>query len=275
MALWTPARTTTALWLDGADASTLYDATSGGSLVAADGAVARWEDKSGNARHVTQGTLGSRPTRKTSILNGRDVLRFDGSADGLETTFASFGTAYCVIAVAFSSAYTDNSMSILTSRSKTAALPINPQFGVNGTLAGDPIQFVVRDDASNAAIAAVSNLNLSNSTWNLFGGDRNGNSVANVLNGTTIGTATATLGTITTTVTSIGYLYSGSIVNSAFWLGDIAEIVAGTLADRQRHEGYLAHKWGLAGNLPNDHPYKTNAPKYGVGGIAAAIAEII
>jgi hypothetical protein len=275
MALWTPARTTTALWLDGADASTLYDATSGGSLVAADGAVARWEDKSGNARHVTQSDSGSRPARKTSIQNGRDVLRFDGSADGLETTFASFGTAYCVVAVAFSSAYSTNAMSILTSRSKTSGTPINPQTGVNGTAAGDPIQFLVRDDASNAAFAAVSNLTPSNSTWNLFGGDRNGNSVANVLNGTTIGTATATLGTITTTVTSVGYLYSGGLTTSSFWLGDIAEIVVGTLADRQRHEGYLAHKWGLAGNLPNDHPYKTNAPKYGVGGIAAAIAEII
>lgn len=69
------------LWLDAADASTLYDATSGGSLVAADGAVARWEDKSGNANHVTQSTSNNRPARKTSIQNGRDVLRFDGTND--------------------------------------------------------------------------------------------------------------------------------------------------------------------------------------------------
>lgn len=25
-------------------------------------------------------------------------------------------------------------------------------------------------------------------------------------------------------------------------------------------EGYLAHKWGLTGNLPDDHPYKSSAP---------------
>ena len=71
------------LWLDASDASTLYDATSGGSLVAADGGVARWEDKSGNARHATQGTSGSRPLRKTAVQGGRDVLRFDGSNDSL------------------------------------------------------------------------------------------------------------------------------------------------------------------------------------------------
>jgi len=69
------------LWLDAADASTLFDATTGGSLVAADGAVASWEDKSGNARHATQSTSGNRPMRKTAAQGGKDVLRFDGSND--------------------------------------------------------------------------------------------------------------------------------------------------------------------------------------------------
>jgi hypothetical protein len=65
-----------ALWLDASDSSTLYDAVTGGSLVAADGLVARWEDKSGNARHVAQATSGDRPLRKTSQINGKDVVRF-------------------------------------------------------------------------------------------------------------------------------------------------------------------------------------------------------
>jgi len=72
-----------ALWLDAADANTLFDATSGGSLVAANGGVARWEDKSGNGRHVTQSTAGNRPTRKTNQQNGLDTLLFDGSNDSL------------------------------------------------------------------------------------------------------------------------------------------------------------------------------------------------
>ena len=69
------------LWLDASDSRTLYDATTGGSLVAADGAVARWQDISGNARHVTQGTGSARPVRKTGIQNGLAVVRFDGSDD--------------------------------------------------------------------------------------------------------------------------------------------------------------------------------------------------
>jgi hypothetical protein len=65
---FSPLSLSPALWLDASDASTLFDATTGGSLVAADGAVARWEDKSGNARHATQATLSLRPERSGDAL---------------------------------------------------------------------------------------------------------------------------------------------------------------------------------------------------------------
>ena len=64
------------LWLDGSDASTLYDATTGGSLVAVDGAVARWEDKSGNSRHFTQSDSARRPARRSSVKNGLGAVGF-------------------------------------------------------------------------------------------------------------------------------------------------------------------------------------------------------
>lgn len=70
-----------ALALDASIPSSLYDATSGGSLVAADGTVARWEDQSGNARHATQATGSLRPLRKVAVTNGGDAIRFDGSDD--------------------------------------------------------------------------------------------------------------------------------------------------------------------------------------------------
>lgn len=46
--------------------------------------------------------------------------------------------------------------------------------------------------------------------------------------------------------------------------GAISEIViyerTVTESERQLVEGYLAHKWGLEGSLPADHPYKASAP---------------
>jgi len=32
------------------------------------------------------------------------------------------------------------------------------------------------------------------------------------------------------------------------------------ISDVEKAEGYLAHKWGLTGNLPVNHPYKSSAP---------------
>ena len=48
------------------------------------------------------------------------------------------------------------------------------------------------------------------------------------------------------------------------WDGSFAELLCyeGSLGatDRQKVEGYLAWRWGLQGNLPVDHPYKSAAP---------------
>lgn len=73
-------------WHDASDASTLYDATSGGSLVVADAAVARFEDKSGNGYHLINATSAQRPLRKTSIQHSHDCLLFDGTDDRLRSS---------------------------------------------------------------------------------------------------------------------------------------------------------------------------------------------
>jgi hypothetical protein len=70
-----------ALWLDAQDGSTMFDADTGGSPVAADAGVGRWLDKSGTSRHVVQSVANNRPLLTTGIVNGRSVLRFDGSND--------------------------------------------------------------------------------------------------------------------------------------------------------------------------------------------------
>jgi hypothetical protein len=44
------------------------------------------------------------------------------------------------------------------------------------------------------------------------------------------------------------------------YMGELVIAESCTVECRQQMEGYLAHKWGLAGNLPSGHPYKDNAP---------------
>jgi hypothetical protein len=67
-----------AVWLDFADSSTLFDATSGGSTPAADGNIRRIEDKSGNSRHFTEHTSVLAPVRKLAQINDLDVGYFTG-----------------------------------------------------------------------------------------------------------------------------------------------------------------------------------------------------
>jgi len=51
---------------------------------------------------------------------------------------------------------------------------------------------------------------------------------------------------------------------TGYFDGGISEIMLfdGVLTNDRRElmEGYLAHKWGLTGNLPAAHPYKSNNP---------------
>lgn len=68
---------------DAADGATILDSNSGGSQTTNGGAVGRWEDKSGNARHLLQSTANNRPVLRTAHRNGRSGIEFDGTNDGL------------------------------------------------------------------------------------------------------------------------------------------------------------------------------------------------
>jgi hypothetical protein len=63
------------------------------------------------------------------------------------------------------------------------------------------------------------------------------------------------------TSNAIGRVFSGDYSHR----GLISEIIITpstiSSADRERVEGYLAHKWGLTADLPSGHPYKTSPPE--------------
>lgn len=73
-------------WWDCSRTDKMFNATTGGSLVANGGAVLRLEDLSGNGKHLIQATSGSAPSRQDGAKNGLPALNFAG------TKFAAAGS---------------------------------------------------------------------------------------------------------------------------------------------------------------------------------------
>ena len=56
--------------------------------------VKRWEDRSGNGRHLVQATIANQPIWRASILNGLGVVDFDGVSDYIAASGLLMGSTY-------------------------------------------------------------------------------------------------------------------------------------------------------------------------------------
>ena len=226
---WSPAQLSLARWFT-MEASTLFNATSGGSTPSADGAVLRIEDISGNARHATQATSGSCAIRKVTSLNGRDSIRFDGSNDIYTSTGGAYASRWAIAVCRFDQAGAKAWAGLYTGSTT--------QLNLNGT--GDNLftttGFTVRRDGT----ATTTFARQTNFIWFCD------------IGGTPSPLEAKTFGA------------EHNAPAGRYWIGDCWELIEGdqllTLADTQRLEGYLAHRYGLTANLPSGHPYKAARP---------------
>ena len=268
---WTPADITTALWLDASDASTVTTVS---------GAVSQWNDKSGNARHLTQGTAANRPAYQATGLNGLPTLQFDGFNDFLANTSYSFGasayTFYCVVQYSGGAGTLGQLFMASPSPSNTT---LATELSILNAVSG----YKTLSQKSSALIGASVGADVASLTG------------ARIIGAGYDGTGTATTdhlisydGSDLTVQISGSFGYASPeagfsiglrpIQGSVALNGLMSEAVFASsflsISNRQRIEGYLAHKWGLAGNLPAGHPYKTSAPTIAVGMDGDAMAYI-
>jgi hypothetical protein len=238
-----------ALWLDAADASTLYDATSGGSLVAADGSVARWEDKSGNARHATQSDAGKRPSRKT------DGLRFDGTDDEM-SLISGFGmtrnvSGFTMIAVRRFASLPTAFQFIFSASDATSAQ--NARCTIYGGQTSGKSGVGGRNADSGTFSSVNSSANISTSVAELQSGVLNyASRVAELhINGALYGSTSSFLNGDNTADTDSSRIAIGARASGGgfYFNGWIAELFTFSYAlsttDRQLVERYLAAKWGI------------------------------
>ena len=267
--IWNPSMISTALWLDAADASTITTVS---------GAVSQWNDKSGNGRTFSQPTVAARPTLTAAGLNGRNIVTFGstlfiGAATASDWGFIH-GSQNSIIGVAAPSLTVDPGANVQIIGTRSSGFTAGVQFiyvdlspnnnnfrhrNIRGSDALSAIDAFTGDNTHPAANTATLYSILSDPT-NATAADR---SSIRFNGGSSIATNTETNSPSSSATAPQFALRLGNEAASSF-SGYWAELVvtsnlASTL-NRQRIEGYLAHKWGLTANLPAGHPYKSVGP---------------
>ena len=277
--LFTPNRLANlALWLDAGDSGTVI-------LNGSD--VSEWRDKSGNDRHASQATAARQPEYVSPAQNGLGALRFNAADENFMTAgttstwnflhngsnAAVFMTARArstgedpntVLCYLATSSGSSNDIGFYLAYDDRASIPRNNSLlsqvarGVVGVRAaftsandlitpGDYSVIGTYVDADNGTAVNRLKFRVNGGAEAGSNSDLNAPSAAN-----------------STNVLHLGCFAAGTDPRGLYFTGDICEVLIfnnhPATADRERIEGYLAHKWGVAANLPAGHPYKTSAP---------------
>ena len=239
---WSPLSLEPGLWLDASDPSTL---TLNGS------AVSTWADKSGNNRHASQANSTNQPVLTAGGLHGKPVVTFDGSNDffTVDLDFLA-GVPHSAFIVTNPTGFS-NIYGAANSSQGSNSLHV----GFNGN--NYRMNFWANDfGPARSANFIAGAANIVNYAWVTGVGKQifaNGKSEGSNTNAGNIGT-----------MSGGGRIGHTTTAGHAAFGGDIAEIIiipsVLSTEDRQKIEGYLAHKWALTGNLATNHPYRDDPP---------------
>jgi hypothetical protein len=229
------------IWLDANDAASITI----DNYYTAD----EWRDKSGNERHVSN-QVGD-PQTGLRTINGLNVIDFTSSRMAT-SSIASWlnNTSYTIIAV---TQFDNNTGAFMgTEGGGNNQIMHHGYFGSNWTLSqfggGNGTSWSTSLSSTTPVLSVTTAAHPTFEAW---------------INGTSLGINTAS----STQLSATGPFNIGRPESDGGWGyydGTIAEIIIIsdeiTSVKRQKIEGYLAHKWGLEGNLPSNHPYATSPP---------------
>ncbi|WP_152051824.1 hypothetical protein [Tautonia marina] len=217
-----------ALWLDAADTS---------SITASGGAVSQWNDKSGNARHATQGTPSNRPTSGSRTLNGLNVLDFVRTSQHvLELPSGMFGVSAgpnTVIIVASADDTTNNHRLYQGSISGTVGVSV--RYASTTTMG-----------VQNRTTLTLTNITITrNTNPHVFGFRRSGTSITPFYDGTE-GSTASTAQDATLTTLGIGRDPAATTDSTDGLFAEVL-VFAKSLSNAELNKvgNYLASKWGV------------------------------
>jgi Fibronectin type III domain len=275
-----------AMWLDGADQSTLFTDTSATTAVTADGnLIASWRDKSTNAYLFTQATSGNRPTYKTSILNGRSITRFNGTSTFLQSSatlpFYTSSTSGGSFFVVFMATTVTSQRFLMTYQNQVTNTYCGGESELGYTTGnGGQGNFGFHQGCSKATVAATGTIVTNSYVLMSYVLATTGTTPANSTifkNGISLTPANDQTGFYSAgsypSANNSRYLnigariFNGSQATDCWHSGDIAEIIwyqtPLSTTDRQGIESYLSKKWNISvptQALPLTHAFVITRP---------------
>jgi hypothetical protein len=241
---WLPSQLSSlVIWLDADDSA---------SVIQSNGSVSQWNDKSGNGHHVSQGDGAKRPTYSSAGVTGSPAIVFTNDILKTATNVVAWLDGHSIIAVATQTNETAVNQDIL---------------GSGGTAIGDVLFGIYNDKLRMHAWGSNSSVSLDGSSTiavnipHVIAQAYDTSQLRQYLDGSLQGEQSLTSNSLPAKQVFLGS--RGSLDNARF-VGEISEVLVFSnglsISDRQKIEGYLSHKWGLADKLPVTHPHKNFTP---------------
>lgn len=247
--LFTPSSLSPALWLEADDLATLFQNIAGSTAVSADGqTVGTWNDKSGNAFHLTAAADDTtRPTYNTS--GGLSWVTFDGVNDVLRrlAKLGMYDASACSVYLAMR-ANPATSARLVADGSSSSTNPIYAPMFSDPAVASTS-QVYLRNDAGTQINLKFSKTGVFNNSDCVYGIEDTGSLINSYLNGVlTAGTSYTRTGTVTTDRFALGALLRST--PASFFAARVYNVVivkrALTGSERSALLTYMGAKAGLS-----------------------------
>ena len=221
-----------------------YDVQTG--LTDSGGTVTGWSDRSSNSYSLS---VAGNPQTGADTINSLPTVTFDGAGDALSVTSVTYSNSHTVVLVAHCvAANGDNNESVFSADGGSQDYQVRNanttecRYSINGIAGSAPTV----DQVGATRIVSIEY-------------DAAGGNATCYIDGVMASQNTSFLGVISATKTIIG----ANRPMNTYWDGYVADLVHFNEADsdnRQKVEGYLAHKFALTGSLSAGHPYKSAPP---------------
>ena len=235
------------LWLDGADTSTIITSTG----------VSQWNDKSGNAYNLTQGSSGSQPSYASNLITFESNKYLNIPASVMNN-ISTWSLIFAINPISSSNWIMAKQKDYIDTYN---VLSMTLNTATSGAILTGSTGFLYWR-SMNAGTQAVSTAAITTSTIQIVNLTYDGTNLYFYKNGvlekTTAGTF-AIQNDITPSTYTLGVsIYpGGQILNPGVTNFRLGEMIIYSsflnLTQRQQIEGYLAQKWGLKSFLPGGH----------------------